>query len=135
MVNKVILIGRLTADPDVRATASGLHVTNLRLATNTYATNGDGDGDRKEYTEFHDLVVFGRLAEVAAAYLRKGRLLYAEGRQRTRSWDSPDGQKRRATEVVVDNFQMLGPRPEEPTPGTNVTPDVSAASRRKAETM
>jgi single-strand DNA-binding protein len=112
MVNKVILIGRLTADPDVRATASGAHVTNLRLATNTYAGKEE-DGTRREHTDFHSLVAFGKTAEFAAEHLRKGRLLYAEGRSRTRSWETNDGQRRYSTEVVVDSLQPLGPRPEE----------------------
>jgi len=79
MVNKVILVGRLTADPEVRATPSGMHVANLRLATNTYGGKDD-EGNRREHTEFHSLVVFGKQAQVAADYLRKGRLLYADGR-------------------------------------------------------
>jgi len=112
MVNKVILIGRLTADPDVRATASGAHVTNLRLATNTYAGKED-DGTRREHTDFHSLVAFGKTAEFAAEHLRKGRLLYAEGRSQTRSWETNDGQRRYSTEVVVDTIQVLSPRPEE----------------------
>jgi single-strand DNA-binding protein len=111
MVNKVILIGHLTADPDVRATASGAHVANLRVATNTYAGKDD-DGGRREFTDFHSLVAFGKLAEFAAEYLRKGRLLYAEGRSQTRSWETNDGQRRYSTEVVVDTLQPLGPRPE-----------------------
>ncbi|HYW26058.1 MAG TPA: single-stranded DNA-binding protein [Terriglobales bacterium] len=114
MVNKVILIGRLTADPDVRATASGTHVTNLRLATNTYAGKED-DGTRREHTDFHSLVAFGKTAEFAAEHLRKGRLLYAEGRSQTRSWETNDGQRRYSTEVVVDAIQLLSPRPEEPS--------------------
>lgn len=114
MVNKVILIGRLTADPDVRATATGAHVANLRLATNTYAGKEE-DGTRREHTDFHSLVAFGKTAEFAAEHLRKGRLLYAEGRSRTRSWETNDGQRRYSTEVVVDSLQPLSPRPEEPS--------------------
>jgi single-strand DNA-binding protein len=112
MINKVILIGRLTADPDVRATASGTHITSLRLVTNTYAGKDD-EGARKEHTDFHSLVAFGRTAEFAAEHLRKGRLLYAEGRSRTRSWETSDGQRRYSTEVVVDALHALDPRPEQ----------------------
>ena len=112
MVNKVILVGRLTADPDVRATATGTHVANLRLATNTYAGKEE-DGTRREHTDFHSLVAFGKTAEFAAEHLRKGRLLYAEGRSQTRSWETNDGQRRYSTEVVVDTIQVLSPRPEE----------------------
>jgi single-strand DNA-binding protein len=111
MVNKVILIGRLAADPDVRATASGTHVTKLRVATNTYAGQEE-DGSRRERTDYHHLVLFGRQAEIAGSYLRKGRLVYAEGRNQTRTWETPEGQRRYMTEVVVDSLQMLGPKPE-----------------------
>jgi single-strand DNA-binding protein len=113
MVNKVILVGRLTADPDLRATASGTHVANLRLATNTYAGR-DEDGARREHTDFHALVVFGKSAEFAAQHLRRGRLVYAEGRSETRAWETTDGQRRYTTEVVVDTLQVLTSRVEEP---------------------
>jgi single-strand DNA-binding protein len=109
VVNKIILIGHLAADPDVRVTATGVHVANLRVATNTYA--GQEDGVRREFSDFHTLVVFGKSAEFAAN-LRKGRLVYAEGRSQTRTWDPPEGQRRYITEVVVDSLKVLGPRPE-----------------------
>jgi single-strand DNA-binding protein len=112
MVNRVTLMGRLTADPEVRTTASGTQMANLRLATNEYGGRDDS-GARREHTEFHNLVVFGRQAEVAGSYLRKGRMLYADGRLRHRSWDGSDGSKHHATEVVVDSFQMLSGRVEE----------------------
>lgn len=112
MVNKVILIGRLTADPEIRATASGIHVANLRIATNAYGGR-DQDGRRKERTEFHSLVLFGRQAEVAGDFLRKGRLIFADGRLQTRTWEDGEGQKRQSTEVVVERFKILGPRPGE----------------------
>src|SRR5215467_2195894 len=99
MVNKVILVGRLTADPDVRATATGTHMASLRLATNTYAGKED-DGTPREHTDYHSLVVFGKRAEFAADHLRKGRLVYAEGRSQTRSYENAEGQRRYATEVV-----------------------------------
>src|SRR5690348_1245034 len=108
MVNKVFLIGRLTADPEVRATASGQQVVNLRLVTNTYA--GKEDGSRRQHTDFHSLVAFGRTAGYAAEHLRKGGLLYAEGRSQTRSWATSDGQRRYSTEVVVDVLQTLQPQ-------------------------
>jgi single-strand DNA-binding protein len=113
MVNKVILIGRLATDPDVRATATGTHVANMRLATRTYAGRED-DGSRREHTEFHSLVVFGQRAEYAADHLRKGRLVCAEGRSQTRSWETTEGQRRYTTEVVVDSIVPLGPRGVEP---------------------
>jgi single-strand DNA-binding protein len=112
LVNKVILIGNLTADPEVKATPKGVYVANLRLATNTYAGK-DEEGNRKEQTEFHHLVVFGKQAEFAGQYLRKGRLLYADGRLKTTSWVDSAGQKHYRTEVVVDSLTMLGPKPQE----------------------
>jgi single-strand DNA-binding protein len=114
MVNKVILLGRLAADPDIRATASGTHVANMRLVTNTYAGR-DEDGGRREHTEFHSLVVFGRSAEFAAEHLRRGRIVYVEGRTQTRSWETTEGQRRSSSEVVVDSLQVVGPRQEEPS--------------------
>lgn len=112
MVNKVILVGRLTSDPELRTSAAGVQVAKLRLATNTYGGK-DEQGVRKEHAEFHSLVLFGRQAEVASDYLRKGKLLYAEGRLQTSSWEDAEGKKQRSTEVIVDAFQMLGPRQTE----------------------
>ncbi len=112
MVNKVILIGNLTADPEVRATPAGVQVANVKVATNTYAGK-DEAGNRKEHTDFHSLVIFGRQAEIAGEYLRKGRLIYAEGRLQTRSWDDAEGKRHWSTEVVVESLQMVGPKPEE----------------------
>ena len=109
MVNKVILIGRLTADPELRTSAAGIQVAKLRIATNSYAGK-DEQGVRKEHAEFHTLVLFGRQAEVAADYMRKGRLVYADGRLQTSSWDDAEGKKHSATEVIVDTFQMLSPK-------------------------
>jgi single-strand DNA-binding protein len=112
MVNKVMLIGHLTADPEVRAMPSGVQVANVRIATNSYAGK-DEAGNRKEHTDFHHLVIFGRQAEIAGEYLRKGRLIYADGRLQTRSWDDAEGKRHWSTEVVVDSLQMVGPKPEE----------------------
>lgn len=109
MVNRVILVGRLAADPDLKATPKGSFVANLRLVTNTYGGRDEG-GERKEHTEFHRLVVFGRQAEVAGQFLRKGKLIYTDGRLQTRSWDDAAGQKRYSTEVVVESFQILSPK-------------------------
>jgi single-strand DNA-binding protein len=109
MVNKVILIGRLVADPEVRAAANGTQVANVRLATNTF-TGREEDGTRREVTEFHSLVLFSSNAQFASNYMRKGALVYAEGRSQTRSWETEEGQKRYTTEVVVDRFQSLQPK-------------------------
>lgn len=111
MVNKVILIGNLTADPDVKATPKGVYVANIRLATNTYAGK-DEEGHAKQHTEFHSLVAFGKTAEFAGMYLKKGRSVYVEGKLQTRSWEDA-GQKRYRTEVVVDELKFVGAKPQE----------------------
>jgi single-strand DNA-binding protein len=110
MVNKVILVGRLTADPDIRALPSGTFLANMRMATNTYGGKEE-DGTKKEYTEFHSLVAFARLAELAGELLRRGRLVYVEGRLRHRTWENGEGQKRYSTEIVIDNFQLVDSKP------------------------
>ena len=112
MVNKVILVGNLTAAPDVKATPKGTYVARLRLATNSYAGK-DEEGKRKEHAEFHSLVAFGKLAEFAGQYLEKGRSIYVEGRLHTSSWEDTGGQKRYKTEIVVDELRFLGKKPEE----------------------
>jgi single-strand DNA-binding protein len=112
MVNKVILIGNLTADPEVKVTPKGTYVAKLRLATNTYSGK-DEAGNRKEETEYHNLVAFGKLAEFAGQYLHKGRAVYAEGRLRTSSWEDTAGQKRKRTEVVLEDIQFVGHKPQE----------------------
>ena len=112
MVNKVILIGNLAADPDVKATPNGMYVAKLRLATNSYLGK-DETGKRKEASEFHNLVAFGKTAEFAGQYLKKGRSLYIEGRLHTSSWDDPAGQKRYRTEVVVEEVRFVGHKPAE----------------------
>ncbi|HEY6114395.1 MAG TPA: single-stranded DNA-binding protein [Candidatus Dormibacteraeota bacterium] len=117
MVNKVILVGNLAADPDVKATAAGMYIAKMRLATNTYAGK-DESGNRKQHSEFHNLVAFGKLAEFAGQYMKKGRPIYAEGRLHTSSWDDAAGQKRYRTEVVVEEFQFI--------PGTKKADDAAA---------
>jgi single-strand DNA-binding protein len=112
LFNRVTLIGRLTADPEVKATPTGVYVATMRLATNMYAGKDD-DGNRKEQTEFHQLVVFGKSAEFAGQYLRKGRQIFAEGRLKTSSWTDSAGQKHYRTEVVLDELRALGEKPRE----------------------
>jgi single-strand DNA-binding protein len=112
-MNKVILVGNLASDPEVRASQKGTYVATMRLATNTYAGKAE-DGTAKEQTEFHNLVAFGKLAEFAGSYLHKGRLVSVEGRLQTRSWeDAASGQKRYKTEVAVEELQALGPKSQE----------------------
>lgn len=112
MFNRVILIGRVCADPDVRATADGKQVTHVRLATNVITGSAD-QGTRKDIAEFHNVVMFGKLAEVAGTYLRKGRLICAEGHLHHHSWQTQDGQRRTLTQVVADQMQMVGSKPAE----------------------
>lgn len=107
-VNKVILIGRLGKDPEMRYTSSGTAVVNFSMATNHFMK--DQDGNNTDTTEWHQVVAFGRTAEVAGEYLNKGKLVYIEGRLQTRSWDDQNGQKRYKTEVVCSNLQLLGSR-------------------------
>lgn len=102
-LNKVMLYGNLTRDPELRALPSGVQVASFGLATNR--SYKDKDGNRQEVAEFHNIVAFGRLAEVMGQYLKKGRPVYVEGRIQTRSWDK-DGQKQYRTEIVVENFQF-----------------------------
>jgi len=108
-VNKAILVGRLTRDPDVRTTQSGQTVTNFGLATSH--TWSDKTGQRQEKTEFHNIVLWGRLAEVAGQYLAKGSEAYIEGRLQSRTYTAKDGTERRITEIVAENMQ-LGARPQ-----------------------
>jgi single-strand DNA-binding protein len=105
MVNKVILIGRLGADPEVRYTQDGMMVTNLRIATNEYRK--DKSGERVDRTEWHRVVAFGKLAEICGNYLSKGRLVFIEGSLRTRQWEDKEGNKRSTTEILANNMQML----------------------------
>lgn len=108
-VNKVIILGRLGQDPDVRATASGTQVVNLNVATNELGPR-DEQGNRQENTEWHRIVMFGRLAENAANYLRKGSQVYIEGRLQTRKWQDQNGNDRYSTEIVANEMQFIGGR-------------------------
>lgn len=109
MVNKVILIGNLGQDPEVRTTNSGLTVANMRLATSE-RTKDRATGEWTEHTEWHTVAAFGRTAEVLQQYAQKGRRLYIEGRLRTREWTDKEGGKRWSTEVIADRMQLLGSR-------------------------
>jgi single-strand DNA-binding protein len=108
-VNKVILIGNLGQDPEVRFMPSGNPVANLRLATTDTWTDRQS-GQRQERTEWHSLVMFNKLAEIAQQYLKKGSKIYVEGRLQTRKWQGQDGQDRYSTEIVVNDMQMLDSR-------------------------
>ncbi len=108
-VNKVILIGHLGADPETRAMPSGSSVANLRIAT-TESWRDKQSGEQQERTEWHRVALFGRLAEVAGEYLRKGSQVYIEGSLRTRKWQDKQGNERYSTEIVANDMQMLGGR-------------------------
>ena len=108
-VNKVILVGNLGADPETKYLPSGDAVTNIRLAT-TDRWKDKASGETKEATEWHRIAFFGRLAEIAGEYLKKGSQVYVEGRIRTRKWQDKEGQDRYSTEIVADTMQMLGSR-------------------------
>jgi single-strand DNA-binding protein len=108
-VNKVILVGNLGADPEVRYLPSGDAVANIRLAT-TDRYKDKASGEMKEATEWHRVAFFGRLAEIVSEYLKKGSSVYLEGRIRTRKWQAQDGTERYSTEIVAEQMQMLGGR-------------------------
>ena len=108
-VNKVIIVGNLGADPETRAMPSGSTVANLRIAT-TENWKDRTSGEQQERTEWHRVVLFGRLGEVAAEYLRKGSQVYIEGSLRTRKWTDKQGTERYSTEIVGNDMQMLGGR-------------------------
>ena len=107
-VNKVILIGNLGADPETRYLPSGDAVANIRVATTEVWK--DKGGEKQEHTEWHRIAFFGKLAEIAGEYLKKGSPVYVEGRIRTRKWQDKEGQDRYSTEIVADRMQLLGSR-------------------------
>jgi len=109
MLNKVLLIGRLGADPEVRYTPDGMMVANFNIATSEYRK--DKNGERIQKTEWHRTVTFGKLAEICSSYLSKGKLVFIEGRIQSRSWEDKDGNKRTTTEIVANNMQMLDTKP------------------------
>ena len=108
-INKVIVVGNLGGDPETRYMPSGSAVTNLTVATNE-SWKDKQTGEQKERTEWHKVAMFGRLAEIAAEYLRKGSQVYIEGKLRTRKWQGQDGQDRYTTEIIADEMKMLGGR-------------------------
>lgn len=111
-LNKAMIIGRLTRDPEVRNTPNGAKVASFGVATNFRWT--DQSGQKREQVEFHNVVVWRRLAEIAEQYLKKGSVVYVEGRLQTRSWEGNDGQKRTRTEIIAEKMQ-LGPKGTTPS--------------------
>ena len=129
--NKVILMGRLTRDPETRVTASGLTICKLGLAcSRAYATK---DGERKEETTFIDVDAFGKQAEVITKYMRKGRPLMVEGRLKLDQWESNDGQKRSKLGVVLETFQFLGNREDAPAADSGNSYERSAPPARSQD--
>lgn len=125
-INKVILIGNLGADPEVRHTAGGSAVANLSIATSE-AWRDKRSGELKEQTEWHRVVLFGKVAEIAGQYLSKGGKVYIEGRLQTRKWQDRDGIDRWTTEIVGNEMQMIGGKPEQ-----SGRPSRESASRPEA---
>lgn len=105
-LNKVMLIGNLTRDPETRTTTSGQNVTSFSIATNLVWN--DSNGEKQSKAEFHNIVAWRKLGEIAAQYLKKGNKVYIEGRLQTRDWEGQDGQKKYRTEVIAENMIMLG---------------------------
>lgn len=127
-VNKCILVGNLGKDPELRYTGSGTAVCNFSLATTE--NYKDRDGNKQEKTEWHNIVIWRQLAEIAGKYLTKGKQVYLEGKIQTRSYDDRDGNKRYITEIVVDEMQMLGRVGDSQGQGsTNAPPRQESASR------
>lgn len=130
-VNKVILVGRLGRDPETRFTGGGQAVANFTLATDS--TYKDRSGERQKKTEWHRIVVWSKLAEICQQYLKKGSLIYIEGRLQTREWEDKSGQKRTTTEIVASEMRMLGSRSDSAAAGAGAgashaaEPDVMAA--------
>lgn len=123
-LNKVMLIGRLTKNPELRSTSAGQNVTSFSVATNRVFT--DAQGQKQDRAEFHNIVAWGKLAEICSQYLTKGRRAYIEGRLQTRDWVAQDGTRRYSTEVVAENMILLdGPR------GTSTHEGFSDSSRNE----
>jgi single-strand DNA-binding protein len=117
-VNKVILVGRLGRDPETRYTGGGQAVANFSIATDE--TYKDRNGEKQKRTEWHKIVVWGKQAEIAQQYLKKGSLLFVEGRIQSREWQDKEGQKRTSFEIVASNFRMLGGRGDGAAVGAGV---------------
>ena len=129
MINKVILLGRLGRDPEMRTTGSGTSVVNFSVATNRGWTK---DGERHEETEWHNVIAWSRLAEICNQYLRKGRQVYIEGRLQTREYQDRDGNTRRKTEIVAEEMKMLGGPSDGQAPGGQRTERTERTEQRPA---
>lgn len=130
-VNKVILIGRLGSDPEVRYTSNGGAVANFNMATNESWT--DKSGQKQERTEWHRIVVWGKLGELCGQYLSKGRQAFVEGRLQTREWNDKEGSKRYTTEIVAQNIQFLGGPGDRASQGAGTSDFAAPASSAEFE--
>ncbi len=131
-LNKVMLIGRLGQDPEIRYTQSGSAVANVTIATNDYWT--DKQGGKQERTEWHSLVLWGKLADLAQSYLKKGSQVYVEGRLQTRDWEDQQGQKHYKTEVVVTTMQFLDSKMSDSSSNTEYSATAAAPQSNPAPT-
>ena len=129
-LNKVLILGNVTRDPELRALPNGGSVASFGIATNR--TWKDKAGQRQQEAEYHSVVLWGRLAQIASQYLQKGNMVYIEGRIRTRSWDAPDGTKKYRTEVIAERMQ-LGPKPMGGTGGGEIQKEQEVKDEPKTE--
>ena len=130
-VNKVILVGRLGRDPETRYTSGGQAVANFTMATDE--SFKDRNGEKQKRTEWHKIVVWGKLAEIAQQYLKKGSLLFVEGRIQSREWQDKEGQKRTSFEIVASNFRMLGGRGDGAAVGAGAGAGAGGGGARHAD--
>lgn len=131
-VNKVIILGNLGMDPEVRTLESGAKLARLRIATSESYTNKDGQ--KVENTEWHSVTVWRQLADIAEKYLAKGRQVYIEGKLQTRSWKDPEGNDRYATEIVGERLQLIGGRPDSNEPRNQSDSQTSAPKSQNQDT-
>ena len=131
-INKVIIVGNLGADPDSRAMPSGNAVTNISVATSE-SWNDRDTGEKQEKTEWHRVVFFNRLAEIAAQYLKKGSQVYVEGKLQTRKWEDKEGNERWTTEIVANQMQMLGDRMSNDMSNDNASSSQSSSDNDNPE--
>ncbi len=133
-VNKVILVGHLGKDPEVRYSPNGGAVTNITLATSE-SWKDKNTGEKQERTEWHRVVFFGKLAEIAGEYLKKGSQIYVEGRLQTRKWQDKEGKDRYTTEIVAGEMQMLGGREGRGAPADTGDAEAAPAARQPAKSV
>ncbi|WP_092402739.1 MULTISPECIES: single-stranded DNA-binding protein [Candidatus Ichthyocystis] len=131
-MNKVMLIGHLAAEPEVRFTNSGDPVANVRLATSS-SWKDKNTGEKKEQTEWHRIIFFGRLAEIAGEYLKKGKMIYVEGRLQTRKWQDQSGQDRYTTEIIASEMNMLSSKSQDSGSNNTSVNDVSTSSSNTSD--